>query len=410
MRDFSPEVLDKLERFSKALDKLGRDISANKYDVAKLDGKPNRRHLERITGMPWNELKEYVNKIDPKEREQGDKVRFLHFLKSRGAVRIDDFCDLFGCSKTKIFDLVEYHRALGMEISTNQDYIFLSKEGVAEVGQMQQLSEKEIVIGAIADLHFGSIACQITALKEFVLVCLNNGVKHILVSGDIFAGLKVYPGQMYDLYGLSSTEQIESGIINIPRDNDLEWIMMGGNHDYDLIKSSGTNMLKVLSKYRDDIKYVGFDMVTIPILNNVDAIMWHPSGGIPYSHSYRLQKGVEQVTLDELQKTVRGVQDKPKVRFLFAGHLHIQMQALFGSILGAQCGCFEGQTNYLKRKGLVPAIGGWIIKATLGKSGLLRNFEAKFYVFEEIENDYKNYTHSLPVADKIENPIFEVKK
>ena len=73
---------------------------------------------------------------------------------------------------------------------------------------------------------------------------------------------------------------------------------------------------------------------------------------------------------------------------------------------GAQCGSFEGQTNYLKRKGLVPSIGGWIVKATLGLNGLLKNFEAKYYIFNEIEDDYRNYKHSIPDS-KIEKPIFE---
>lgn len=82
------------------------------------------------------------------------------------------------------------------------------------------------------------------------------------------------------------------------------------------------------------------------------------------------------------------------------------MQALFGPIWGAQCGTFEGQTNYLKRKGLVPSIGGYIVKASLGKNGLLKSFEAKFYIFDEIEDDWKNYKHTSP-EKKITKPIME---
>ena len=54
----------------------------------------------------------------------------------------------------------------------------------------------------------------------------------------------------------------------------------------------------------------------------------------------------------------------------------------------------------------MPCIGGWIVKATLGKNGLLKNFEAKFYIFDEIENDWKNYVHTIP-EQKIIRPIFE---
>ena len=85
----------------------------------------------------------------------------------------------------------------------------------------------------------------------------------------------------------------------------------------------------------------------------------------------------------------------PTVRFVFSGHLHIQIQGMFGSIFGAQCGCFEGQTNYLKRKGLFPHIGAYIIEASLNKTGILKNFDAKFYMYDEIIDDYKSYSHTL---------------
>jgi len=134
--------------------------------------------------------------------------------------------------------------------------------------------------------------------------------------------------------------------------------------------------------------------------------MWHPSGGVPYALSYRLQKGIEQIAFGELTKIVRGVKERPTIRFVLAGHLHVQVQAMFGSIFGCQAGCFEGQSPYLKRKGLVPQVGGYVIQAILGKNGLLKNFEAKFYIFEEVENDYRNYSHEIELAE-ITEPILE---
>jgi hypothetical protein len=135
--------------------------------------------------------------------------------------------------------------------------------------------------------------------------------------------------------------------------------------------------------------------------------MIHPSGGVPYAISYRLQKTVEQIAYSELSGIAYGSKERPSIRFVLSGHLHIQMQAMFGSILGLQAGCFEGQTNYLKRKGLFPSIGGWIIKASLGKNGLLKNFEAKFYIFEEIIDDWENYHHTVDEETEIGKPLFE---
>ena len=112
-------------------------------------------------------------------------------------------------------------------------------------------------------------------------------------------------------------------------------------------------------------------------------------------NSYRLQKNIEQVAYTELYKMAYHAGTAPTVRFVFSGHLHIQIQGMFGSIFGAQCGCFEGQTNYLKRKGLFPHIGAYIIEASLNKTGILKNFDAKFYMYDEIIDDYKSYSHTL---------------
>jgi len=89
-----------------------------------------------------------------------------------------------------------------------------------------------------------------------------------------------------------------------------------------------------------------------------------------------------------------------------AGHLHIQLQAMFGSIFGMQCGTFEGQTGFLRRLGLYPQVGGYIVKADISRNGLLRNFNAKFYMWpKQIEDDWRNYKHSIEKS-KIVKPIF----
>jgi hypothetical protein len=294
----------------------------------------------------------------------------------------------------------------GYEIKVENNNIILSKTNVRDSEKVPQISNSdEIVFGVVSDPHFGSKCCQFTALNEFAGIMKSKGVKHIFCPGDLVSGFDVYPGQVHDVYAISAREQEESALLNIP--TGFNWYVLGGNHDYSFIKrGGGYNIISVIASKRKDVHYVGFDEVNVPLLNNVDLKMTHPSGGIPYSISYRLQKNMEQITMTELQLLVRGVKEKPTVRFVLAGHLHIQMQAMFGSIWGAQCGTFEGQTNYLKRKGLNPCIGGYIVKATLGKNGLLKSFEAKFYMFDEIEDDWKNYKHTIN-EQKIEKPIFE---
>ncbi len=330
---------------------------------------------------------------------------FIDTIKRLKVCNVSYIESEFSCSPKTVYELIERSRLNGYDIIVESGKIIFNTDSMPNVVKIKQLESKDISFGVASDFHFGSKACQITALNEFSKICEHKGVKHVFVPGDILSGNSVYPGHVFDLYAVSADEQINSCLANLP--TGFEWYMLGGNHDYSFVKKTGQNPLLVLSSLRNDIHYLGFDSADVPILKNVDVKLWHPSGGVPYSYSYRLQKGIEQVAYSELQLIVRGVKDKPTVRFVLSGHLHIQVQAMFGSIFGAQCGAFEGQTNYLKRKGLVPSIGGYIVHASLGENGLLKNFEAKFYIFEDIEDDYKNYKHFFKLNDKSLTPIFE---
>lgn len=358
-----------------------------------------------VSAIKKNYLKDQPTLKTKKDKSRGEK--FLEILKKKKNVDGNDLCDTLECDASKLFEIVEYFRTQGHEIICDRDRIILSNVIASEGESINKpLEDTEIIFGVASDLHFGSKECQITHLKEFAEICRKKGVKYMFVPGDVCAGYNVYPGQQFEVYALSAEEQEESVIINLPKN--FEYYVIGGNHDYSFIKrGGGHNPMLSIEAQRPDFHYIGFDDADVPILPGVDMKMLHPSGGVPYSYSYRLQKNVEQIAYSELSKISRNVKDKPSIRFLLSGHLHIQLQALFGSILGLQCGCFEGQTSYLKRKGLYPTVGGYIVQADIRKrDGMIMNFDTKFYVFpDHIEDDWKNYTHTI-TKPKMDKPLF----
>jgi hypothetical protein len=333
---------------------------------------------------------------------------FFKIVKSNSSIKLTHLCNILNCTPATIDSLIEYHKIKGCEIVTDGHQVYINKYTPEATEKIKQIGTTEVRFAVASDLHFGSKACQITALNTFCEVARGRGIKHIFVPGDVVAGLGVYPGQINDLYAITSDEQVQSVLANLPRG--FDWYLLGGNHDYSFIKGNGHNIIQAIASQREDIHYLGFDDVEIPILNNVDAKLIHPSGGNPYAYSYKLQKNIEQISYSELRKMAWGSKEKPSIRFVFQGHLHTQVQAMFGSIFGAQCGCFEGTTNYLKRLGLTPTVGGYIISACLGSNGLLYDYEARFFTYDEIENDWKNYHHnhkSDDSAEKIIKPLFE---
>lgn len=328
-------------------------------------------------------------------------------LNKKKILKLIDVSDQYNVAPKIITEAIKNLKYRGYEISFDGMSILLDKNVTSPVKNIEQIATDDIVFGVASDLHFGSKHCQITALNEFCEECRKRGVKHILVPGDVVCGYNVYPGQLQDQYAVSAEEQLGSLLTNLP--SGFEWYVLGGNHDYSFMsKGGGYNIVNAAANMRSDIHYIGFDVANVAILNNVDAMLIHPSGGVPYSASYRLQKNIEQLAYSELHKITSGAGTAPSVRFVFSGHLHIQIQGMFGNIFGAQCGCFEGQTNYLKRKGLFPHIGAYIIEASLNSAGLLKSFDAKFYMYNEIMDDYMSYSHSniIDLKEDCIDPLF----
>jgi len=396
-------------------DKIRNNFTSREiYDFIRSEFKDYDQSFDGLRRMIYRQKK--LMEAEPiinLEEEDSKIPKFVNLIKKVKVISLIDLCNNLNLPPKEVEKLIRICNAKGYEINVDDKTVIFDTDNIAipKSSIKEPLSDSnEITFGIASDLHLGSKSVQLTALNEFTQICMKHGVEHMFVPGDVFAGFNVYKGQATDLYAFGAEDQLDSAIINIPKYENLDWIMMGGNHDASFIRNGGQNLVLRLSKEREDIIYVGFDDVNVPLLNNVDLKMWHPSGGQAYSISYKLQKAAEQITMGELQNIVRGVKETPTLRFLVAGHLHIQMQALFGSIWGAQAGCFEGQTDYLKRKGLVPAIGGWIVKATLSKNrGLLKNFEAKFYIFEDIEDDWRNYKHTRETdpKNKIIRPLFK---
>jgi len=80
----------------------------------------------------------------------------------------------------------------------------------------------------------------------------------------------------------------------------------------------------------------------------------------------------------------------PKLRIVLIGHLHVSVIMPAMPFLTMHCGCFEGSPSYLKRKGLVPHVGGYIVELEITRSGILHQVVPRWIQYTEIEDDYKH--------------------
>jgi len=255
----------------------------------------------------------------------------------------------------------------------------------------------EITFGVVSDTHFGSKAEQSTALNDFCNIAVTEyGVQHFLHGGDLFAGFNVYRGQMMDQYETSGAGQARVAMNNLPCYPGVHWYIIGGNHDFSFYRAAGLDarreMLQNHSQHgltaREDITLLPYDAADLPLLPGIDARIWHPSGGIPYAYSYRGQRAADQMAFSELMDVTVGAKPKPTLRFLIIGHMHVMYSFFAGPIFVLGAGCFEGQTSYLKRKGLVPHIGGWIITFRF-VDNFLHRITPTAIRYREVEDDWQ---------------------
>lgn len=206
-------------------------------------------------------------------------------------------------------------------------------------------------LGLCSDPHMGSRFQQVSNLYNFYKVCEEMEVDAILNCGDISDGQKIYPGQEYEVFKHGADAQVEYIIEQYPdAPSGVKTFLIGGNHDEShYTKGGGHDVVKAICDQRKDIQNIGMHQGTFSFGDSRIKLM-HPTGGVAYARSYKMQKIIEQMPPGE----------KPDM--LLLGHFHVtDFLMAYRGVMGFQLPCFQSQTPYLAKKGLYPEIGGVIV-------------------------------------------------
>ena len=215
---------------------------------------------------------------------------------------------------------------------------------------MSRFSGRRVRVGIVSDTHLGSQCQQLSYLKAFYRYCSRKRVKTMLHIGDLLDGERMYRGHRYELFALGAEAQMDYAVNNYPRYKGMTTYIISGNHDASFQKAVGMDVVRQVCRQRADMEYLGYAGARVEI-GGVKFDLLHPSGGVPYARSYRGQKIVEQLPGGS----------KPHV--LIIGHLHVtDILPCYRNVLVILAGCFQSQTPYLRRKGLAPDIGGYILE------------------------------------------------
>jgi len=260
----------------------------------------------------------------------------------------------------------------GLNLTMGQvEKVLLAKMQAKPKVLNSKLSGKVVKFGVVSDTHLCSNEEKLDELYTFYKYCEGQGIKRILHAGDILCGWRIYKGQEGDVKVFGARGQADYVVDNYPRLKGGKTLFINGNHDEAWWKLAGVDTGDLIANARDDMVYLGFHQADV-LMNGIRVRLLHPDGGCSYALSAKGQKIAETIPYTD------------NVKLLVIGHYHIAHYFWYKGMHVLGAGCFEGQTSFLLRKQLIPAVGGWIVELKLGeRDGDVAACKTTFIPFHE---------------------------
>ena len=348
----------------------------------------------------------------PPETTEDDQPSFqklFEYLRDRER-SLKQIANHFNVSPKTIEDKIAQMDEKGYNVVIHKDE-FAVQTGTTPAPNPQEVSIAELMgksfcFAIASDTHATSKYAQPTALNQFVKYAYEAyGVRHIMVPGDLTDGAFVYRGHLDEMIPqarpmdrtrvwMTAEAAVQTLDFYFPKYDGLTYFAMGGNHDRTLLTNSGMDPIRMICERRPDFHYGGYDKYSVRLTEKSYIRLIHPTGGVPYARSYRLQKGIENLAFEALRQAM--LEDQPPmISVLVLAHFHLTSHSPEPPLHGILAGCFQGQTPYLQTKLLVPHIAGVIVEMTFDNLGKPRIFSHIPVYFNEIKDDWQDWPTPL---------------
>jgi predicted phosphodiesterase len=221
----------------------------------------------------------------------------------------------------------------------------------------------------ISDTHLCSKYDRLDILRYLYAKAEDEGVKHVLHSGDFTDGRSKRPEHVYELRESSYQGQVDYCVDKYPEFSGKTYAIQG-NHDDWWYKSTGSEILKSIAKDREDIIYLGPDVADMKI-GKLKIRLFHGAGGGAYAKSYKLQKYLDTIPLEE----------RPDI--LQTGHIHQSFYMKQDKTHCFQTSCLEDLTPYCRSMGLSNDKSCWWVDVDFDDKGNIYKITPELETFGE---------------------------
>ena len=280
---------------------------------------------------------------------------FKQYLQKKKKPYVNQICVDLGLQEYEVYGLVEMLK--------NEGYLYDIIDG--KIIKVKPIKESELYqipnnldhlkLLLISDTHLASKYDRLDILNYLYDEADKKSVNYVLHSGDLTEGLSGRPQQLYELKEASYTGQRDYVIDKYPK-TDIPTYVIAGNHDQWWIKQCGADICRDISNNREDLIYLGSDCEDLKI-GKLRIRLYHGTGGGAYAKSYKLQKYLDSVPMEE----------RPHI--LQTGHIHQAFYMKQGNTHCFQTSCLQDQTPYERSKGLSNDKSCWWVDVYMDNKG-----------------------------------------
>lgn len=300
-------------------------------------------------------------------------------------VSLNDLKEELDISEEQILGLISILKSTGINVVMIKEAedIYLLNQGEREYKQdykyfFKTNEENKIKFLIISDLRLGSKFAQQSILNELYLHAYEEGVRNVLVIGNITEGLYNMSDNMIEtLIARSSTSQIEYVVKNFPFIENMTTFFITGKKDRTHLTKNKIDVGKQISLIRDDLIYIGNGRCDIKV-DNIKILATSRSQRKTYTQSYRAQKMIDAMRSE----------DKPDM-ILYGGLLQSE-KFVYRDVKVLTIPSVCASTWEMEDKEYSNTVGGWILELTTNKKGELKSYKAYSDIYyKTIENDYE---------------------
>ena len=298
------------------------------------------------------------------EKELINKIKYL----VKKGKTLQEICSLLELKDYEVIGIVELLKQEGHLVDYINGEVVALKRPVKNNDIYQIPNNLETMhLLLISDTHLCSKYDRLDILRYLYAKADDRGVKHILHSGDFTDGRSNRPEHVYELKELSYDGQVDYCVDKYPRFSGNTYVI-SGNHDNWWYKSNGSEIVKSISKQRDDIIYLGPDVADVKI-GKLKIRLFHGSGGMAYAKSYKVQKYLDSIPLDE----------KPHI--LQTGHTHQSFYLKQDNTHCFQTGCLEDLTPFSRSMGFSGDKSCWWVTVNFDNKGSVHSITPELETF-----------------------------